>query len=63
MKRQIKIFKSFEEQEEYKIDKMRKTTVLERFKLLYAMQQMTKKLHPSLDKKKRIIISTNGHIK
>lgn len=63
MKRQIKIFKSFEEQEQYKLEEMRNTTALERFQMLYAMQQMTKKLHPSDDKKRRIIISPNGHIK
>lgn len=63
MKRQIKIFKSFEEQEQYKLEEMRNTTAIERFQMLYAMQQMTKKLHPSDDKKRRIIISRNGHIK
>lgn len=63
MKREIKIFKSFEEQEQYKLEEMRNTTVLERFKMLYAMQQMTKKLHPASDKKRIIIISPNGHIK
>lgn len=63
MKREIKIFKSFDEQEQYKLEQMRNTTALERFKILYSMQQMTKKLHPSVDEKRRIIISSNGHIK
>lgn len=63
MERQIKIFKSFEEQEQYKLEQMRNTTVQERFQILFAMQQMTKKLHPSTDIKRRIIISKNGHIK
>jgi hypothetical protein len=63
MKREIKIFRSFEEQEEYKLEQMRNTTVTERFQMLYAMQQMTKKLHPSAGKKRRIIISKNEHIK
>lgn len=63
MKREIKIFKSFEEQEQYKFEEMRNPTVLERFKILFAMQQMTKRLHPSSDNKRRIIIYTNGHIK
>ena len=62
MKREIKIFKSFEEQEAYKLEKMRNTTILQRFQILFAMQQMTKKLHPSSNKKRRIIISSNGHI-
>lgn len=61
MKRQIKIFRSFEEQEQYKLDEMRKTTVSERFQMLYRMQQMTKLLHPDSDKKRRITISKNGH--
>lgn len=61
MKRQIKIFKSFEEQEQYKLEEMRNTSVLERFQMLLRMQQMTELLHPTRDKKRRIIISKDGH--
>lgn len=63
MKREIKVFKSFEEQEAYKREEMRNTTILQRFQILHAMQQMTKKLHPSYNEKRRIIIASNGHIK
>jgi hypothetical protein len=52
MERKIKIFKSFEEQEQYKLEEMRNTTPLERFQMLYAMQQMTRKFHPSSEDKK-----------
>lgn len=62
MGKSIKIFKSFEEQEQYQKEMMLNSTPHERFKTLYKMQQMTKKFHPVVDKSRKIIIS-NGHSK
>ena len=56
MEKKIHIFKSFEEQEAYHLEKMRKSTIKERFRQLYLMQQMTKLLHPSKDSERKIII-------
>lgn len=56
MKRSIKIFKSFEEQEAYHFEQMINTTARERFRKLYLMQQMTSLLHPVGDKRRKIII-------
>lgn len=61
MERSIKIFKSFEEQEEYYLEKMLKTTALERFKNLFEMQRLTLLFHPTVNEVRRIIIHTNGH--
>ncbi len=61
MKREIKIFKSFEEQEEYQLEQMRKTTIQERFQSLFRMQQITNLFHPVKDNTRRIIIQKNGH--
>ncbi len=63
MKREIKIFKSFEEQEQYHLEMMRQTTPMERFQNLYRMQQFTKHFHRGKDKTRRIIIKKNGHSK
>jgi hypothetical protein len=63
MKREIKIFKSFEEQEEYHLEVMRLTTPLQRLQSLFDMQQLTRLLHPAADNSKRIIIHKNGYIK
>ena len=62
MSKSIKIFKSFEEQEQYHLEMMAKSTPEERFRALYLMQQMTKKLHPVIDKTRKIIIN-HGHSK
>ncbi|HXL56481.1 MAG TPA: hypothetical protein VN958_09505 [Chitinophagaceae bacterium] len=59
-KRTIKIFKTFEEQEQYDLDLMGKTTPLQRFQSLYRMQQWTRLFHPAKDKSRKIIIG-NGH--
>lgn len=59
MSKKIKIFKSFEEQERYSLEMMINTTPEERFRKLYLMQQLTKKIHPVADKKRKIIIG-NG---
>ena len=61
MKREIKIFKSFEEQEQYQMELLRNTTPHERFVSLFQMQQLTKIFHPVKDKTRRIIIQKNGH--
>ena len=63
MKREIKILKSFEEQEQYHLEKMSLTTPLQRLQSLYAMQQFSKMLHPATNNIKRIIIHKNGYIK
>jgi len=56
MEKRIHIFKSFEEQEAWHLEEMRKSTVQERFRQLYLMQQMTKLLHPSKDLERKIVI-------
>lgn len=60
MKREIKIFESFEEQEQDNLDFMLNTTPLQRFQILYQMQQWTKLFHPVKDKTRKIIIG-NEH--
>jgi hypothetical protein len=56
MKKSIHIFKSSEEQEQFHKDLMLQTTVAERFRKLYQMQQMTKTFHPVTDKSRKILI-------
>ena len=56
MAREIKIFKSFEEQEAYKLEQMRNTTPLERLMQLRAMQQFSFRPKSTDDNKRRIII-------
>lgn len=56
MERKIHIFKSFEEQEAWHLEEMRKSTVQERFRQLFLMQQMTKRLHPAKDLERKIVI-------
>jgi len=56
MEKRIKIFKSFEEQEQYYDEKMLKTTPCERFENLFRMQQLHLWLHPSASKTRRILI-------
>jgi hypothetical protein len=60
MSKTIRIFKSFEEQEQYNLEMMAKTTPEERFRKLYKMQQLTKMFHPVTDKSRKIIIR-NGY--
>jgi hypothetical protein len=60
MSKTIRIFKSFEEQEQYNLEMMAKTTPEERFRKLYKMQQLTKMFHPVRDKSRKIIIR-NGY--
>ena len=61
MKKQIKVFKSFEEQDEYHVELMRNSTAFERLKILFQMQKTTKLFHPAIDKTRKIIIHKNGH--
>ncbi len=61
MKKEIKIFKSFEEQEKYHFEKMCNTTVHERFQILFSMQKWSELFHKSQDQLRKIIIGKNGH--
>lgn len=56
MKKEIHIFKSLEEQNEWQLEQMRKTTVEDRFRQLYSMQQMTRLLHPPKKTERKIVI-------
>ncbi len=61
MEKRIKIFKSFEEQNEFAFREMQNTTVLQRFEILHKMQKNTKLFKKNIDTTRRIIIKTNGH--
>ena len=61
MKREIKIFKSFEEQEQYKLDKLKNTTPHQRLLNLFYMQNLSRKFHPGKTIQKKITI-THGFI-
>jgi hypothetical protein len=54
--KEIKIFKSFEEQELYQLNKARQTTVEQRFLNLRYMQNFAKKTS-SISKERKIIIT------
>jgi hypothetical protein len=56
MNKSVRIFRSFEEQELYHRKIMLQSTVMERFKRLYQMQQITKLLHPVADNSRKIQI-------
>ena len=56
MNKSVRIFKSLEEQEQYHKKLMLKSTVAERFRKLYQMQQITKLLHPAADHSRKIQI-------
>jgi len=56
MKREIKIFKSFEEQELFHKEQMLQSSPIERFRTLYQMQELTKLFHPVKDKSRKIVI-------
>ena len=60
MEKFIRIFKSHEEQEQYYKQFMLRSSVIERFRKLYLMQQMTRLLHPIDDHSRKIQIR-NGH--
>jgi hypothetical protein len=55
-KREIKIFNTFEEQEDYQLEKQRATTPLQRFQNLFYMQQLSLKFRPSKNNKRTIIL-------
>jgi hypothetical protein len=61
MEKKIKIFKSFEEQEKHHLQLLLESTVADRFRSLYKMQQWTKLFHPATDNTRKIIIHKNGH--
>ena len=63
MKKRIQLFKSFEEQEQYYINKMLNSTAMERFKNLFRMQKINLLLHPPTNNARRIIIQKDGHSK
>ena len=64
MEKRIYIFKSFEEQEQFHQTVMKNSTVNERFRKLYEMQQMSLALRPpSEEDKKRKIVIKNGFTK
>jgi hypothetical protein len=56
MDKQVRIFKSMEEQEQYHKKIMSQSTIEERFRKLNQMQQMDKLLHPVADKSRKIQI-------
>jgi len=57
MKREIKIFKSFEEMDAYKLEQIRKTTPHQRFKNLFLMQQLSSKFHNTGEKSRKLTIT------
>jgi hypothetical protein len=61
-KRSIKVFKTFEEQEMYHLEQMRKTTARERFISLFKMQEFTQAFRKSTSDKRTIIIH-HGYLK
>ncbi len=61
MKREIKIFSSFEEQEAYQLDRQKKTTPEQRLVNLLYMQNLSRKFRPNKTVQKKIII-THGFI-
>lgn len=56
MSRTVRIFKSFEEQEQYQKNLMLHSTVTMRFRKLYQMQQFARLLRPIADKTRKIQI-------
>jgi hypothetical protein len=52
----VRIFKSMEEQEQYHKQLLLRSTIAERFRKLYQMQQLTKLLHPATDHSRKILI-------
>lgn len=56
MAKSIIKFNSLQEQEEYHLNLMRKSSVQKRFKRLYAMQQISSLLRPPKDFIRKIII-------
>lgn len=63
MENGIRIFKTFEEQENFRLSEMKKTTPLIRFQNLLKMQQLTNKLRKIDAPAKRKITIKNGYLK
>jgi hypothetical protein len=59
-KRKIKVFSSFEEQDQYHLEQMKKTTVKERFIALFQMQKFTNAIRKNSSYKRTIVIH-HGH--
>jgi PleD family two-component response regulator len=60
MEKRIKVFKTFEEQEEFAFKKMQDTTPMKRFEKLYRMQKITNLFKKDINTTRRIIIKKNG---
>jgi hypothetical protein len=60
MEKRIKIFKSFEEQEEYALKEMKSTTPKKRFENLYRMQKISSLFKKNIDTTPKILIKKNG---
>ncbi len=56
MDKKLRIFKSFEEQEQYHKELMSQSTIAQRFRKLFQMQQMNRLLHPVKDRSRKIQI-------
>ncbi len=56
MNRLVHIFKSVDEQQQFHKELMLQTTVADRFRKLYQMQQITKLFHPVTNKSRKILI-------
>ena len=56
MGKQVRIFKSLEEHEQYHKKLMNQASVEERFRKLYLMQQMNRLLNPVADRSRKIRI-------
>ncbi|MBI5856747.1 MAG: hypothetical protein HZB42_03770 [Sphingobacteriales bacterium] len=56
MQKKLHIFKSLEEQEQYHKKLMQQSTVADRFRRLFIMQQMTRLLHSPGDSTRKIQI-------
>ena len=61
MERSIKIFKSFEKQEQFYTEKMVLSIPLQHFQNLFRMQQLTNLFQDAKNKKRKIIIQKNGY--
>ncbi|MEO7049660.1 MAG: hypothetical protein ABI091_30430 [Ferruginibacter sp.] len=60
IEKNIKIFKSFEDQEQYQLELMSRVSVNKRFEKLYEMQKTSRLLHPQNKETARKIIIKHG---
>ncbi len=56
MDKSIRILKSFKEHDKFQLEQMRNSTIENRFRKLYMMQEITKLLHPPKSSERKIII-------